>query len=68
MPQLDDADRIQIVVFGGFPGARYRSGRTIRILNRRFKNITDATLEYSVNQKIESDFTWFIRALSLIHI
>lgn len=62
MPQLDDADRIQIVVFGGFPGARYRSGRTIRILNRRFKNITDATLEYSVNQKIESDFTWFIRA------
>ncbi len=38
-----DFERVNILVVGGVPGARYRAGRTCRHLKRRFKNVEDTT-------------------------
>src|SRR6185295_4646421 len=41
-PQAELIDA-HAIVFGDRAGARYRSGRTVRLLKRRFQHVTDAT-------------------------
>ena len=69
MNACDDFERLRVVVFGGFPGARYRAGRTLRILKRRFQRIVDATAtstaEFSKFLLSDDAPLWLIRAGTL---
>ena len=64
-----DFERVRVVVFGGFPGARYRAGRTLRILKRRFARVVDATVASldELSKFIPADDAplWLVRAGAL---
>src|SRR5947207_3023850 len=49
MPSPTDFEKTRVLIFGGFPGARYRAGRTLRILKPHFPNIIDATILQSAD-------------------
>ncbi len=64
-----DFERVRVVVFGGFTGARYRAGRTLRILKRRFQRVADATAAsaHELSKLIPADDAplWLVRAGAL---
>ncbi|HLX64127.1 MAG TPA: glycosyltransferase family 4 protein [Planctomycetota bacterium] len=68
---LPDFAYVTPIVFGGFEGARYRGGRTQRLLARGFEHVTDASVldqaQLSAAVARAGAHVWLVRAGTMPH-